>query len=100
MNTASLVILAISALAPIVVGLITKSSTPSGIKAAALAGIAIAIGVGNGFLNTPAGTVWEWKTAVIGAGVAWVLAVATHYGLYKPTGVTAKIQATAIADRA
>lgn len=98
MNATDLVVLAIGLVAPIVVGLVTKSSTSSGLKACLLAAIAALVGVGTGFVNTSPGQVWDWRAATVAAAVAWVAAVATHYGFYKPTGVTARIQSTAISD--
>jgi len=98
MNARDLVALALALIAPLLVGLLTKSSTPSGLKAALLAGLSVAVGVGNGFVNTAPGQVWEWRAAVVTAVVAWVVAVATHFGLYKPAGVTARLQAVGPAD--
>jgi hypothetical protein len=100
MNTQELVAAAIGLVAPILVGLITRASTSPGIKAMILAAIAAAVGIGTGFLNTPPETVWVWQSAAVGAVLAWVTAVATHYGFLKPTGVTATLQGTANADPA
>ena len=30
----------------------------------------------------------DWKTYVLNIGTAWVLSIATYYGLFKPAGTT------------
>ena len=98
MTNQEYVAIAVGLLAPILVGLVTKTSQSAGLKAVLLAAIAAVTGIGQGFLNTPPETTWVWQTAVLAGGVAWVTAVATHYGLYKPTGITATIQGSVIKD--
>lgn len=90
MTTLNLVTVLLAVLAPVLVGLVTTKVTASGWRAVLLATLAAAIGVGAGFRDNPPGTVWDWRAAVLAAVTAWVIAVATHYGLWKPTGVSAR----------
>lgn len=73
---------------PLLVGVITKEVANNGLKAAALAflsavsGLVVSAQQGNGLVS---------KEAVLAAAMAWVVGTATHFGLYKPTGVTAAV---------
>lgn len=76
---------------PILVSLVTKQVTDAGTKAvivAALAGVSgfltEAINVG-GFSGG-----FDWWAAGLTALMTFVVAVASHYGLWQPTGVDAK----------
>lgn len=73
---------------PILVGVVTKKLAAGGIKAAVLAGLSIVTGLVNGAVNADGVFTQE---ALVGAGVAWVTAVATYYGFLKPTGITEKV---------
>jgi hypothetical protein len=95
-TTAELVTVLVGVLLPIIVGLVTRAKTGSDIKAMLLAALSVLSGVANGFLNNPPGTTWDWQHAVLLAVTTWVIAVATHYGLWKPTGISAKAQATLV----
>lgn len=81
-------VLVVSVIAPLVVGLLTKASWNKNLKALLLMAIAIAIGIVQGFLAAPHGTTWSWSLALVNGLIAWVIAVATHYGLWKPVGAT------------
>jgi hypothetical protein len=85
--------------APVLVGLTTKASWSPSLKAVLL----LTISAVTGFLSAAIaasgfGPGFDWQTAAVNAAVAWVIAVATHYGLYKPTGVTTATQRTLIKD--
>jgi len=97
-STEQMVTLLVTVIAPLIVGLLTKASWSANLKAILLLGISAAIGVAQGFLAAPAGTTWAWQVAVVNGVIAWVIAVATHYGLWKPTGITAKVVAIGVAD--
>lgn len=86
--------------APILVGLVTRASTSAGTKATILAGISVLVGVGQGFIDLPAGQVWNWQVALFNALIAWVTAVATYFGYYKPAGVSAWAQSKMVKDKA
>ncbi len=87
-STTQIVTLLVGAVAPFTVGLLTKASTGGNIKAILLALISAAVGVGNGFLNTPSNVKFDWQNAALMGAAAWVVAVATHYGFFKPTGIS------------
>ena len=76
---------------PIVVGVITKSSASPGLKAVAnivLSGVAAVVTQN---LVEGGGAVLSQDTLVL-AALTWVVSIATYFGLYKPAGVTDKVQ--------
>lgn len=79
---------------PVLVGLVTKRVTHAGVKAVILAGLTLAstllVELGESLV---AGTVYDLGHALLLALPAFVVSVATHFGLWKPTGVSAKAQA-------
>ncbi|MFI8872510.1 hypothetical protein [Streptomyces sp. NPDC055243] len=83
--------LLISVVLPVLVGLVTKQVTHAGIKAVLLLGLSTL----NGFLVEYAnpGPDYDFGTAVILALVAFAVGVLSHFGLWKPTGVSGKAQA-------
>jgi hypothetical protein len=97
-TTADLVQTLVAVVLPILVGLVTKASTDARVKAILLALLSALSGVAQGFLQTPPGTTWDWQQAVLSAVTTFVIAVAAYYGLWKPTGVSEKAQATLIKD--
>jgi len=73
---------------PILVALLTKMRAPSSVKA-----------VVNAFLSAVAGALatvipgdWQWKPFAVAALSTWAVSVATYFGLWKPTGVSATVQ--------
>lgn len=91
LDLAGLVNILVSIILPVLVGLVTKSSTASGIKAVILLLLttisayltqAIAYGVDH----------FAWASAGLAAVLSFVTAVASHYGLLKPTGITPAAQ--------
>lgn len=78
---------------PILTALITKANTSSAIKAVTtltLAVIAAAVQ-----LAIEANGVVNFRTFLANLAVTWIIAIATYYGLLKPTGVTGKAAAVA-----
>ena len=73
---------------PILVGISTKKLATGAVKASVLAGLSIVTGLVNGALNADGVLTQE---ALVGAGIAWVTAVATHYGFFKPSGISEKV---------
>lgn len=83
----------VAVVSPLLVGLVTKRVTASGTKAILLAGIAAVTGFGSELVAAlTQGQVYDAGTGLITALTAFVVAVALHYGLYKPTGVSGKAQ--------
>src|SRR3546814_12805179 len=80
--------LAISVVLPVLVGLVTTRVTSAGIKAVLLLFLTAA----NGFLVelSHAGDGYSIGTAVILWGVSFAIGVLTHFGLYKPTGISGR----------
>jgi hypothetical protein len=75
---------------PIVVGILTKAQAPSGLKAIVNAALTALTSV----LALVVPATFEWKAFFIAWATAWVISVATHFGLYKPTGVSAAVQSS------
>jgi hypothetical protein len=98
-GTADLVEVLVAVILPILVGLVTKASTDARVKALLLAALSALSGLAQGFLDTAPGTVWDWQQAILSAVTTFVIAAASYYGLWKPTGVAATAQATLIKDR-
>lgn len=74
---------------PILVGVVTKQVASNALKATALAFLSGVTGILAGAQT--AGGIVSRETLML-AAVAWVVGVATHFGYYKPTGVSDKVQ--------
>ena len=83
---------------PLLVGLVTKKSTAAYWKAALL----MALSLLNGVLTEWAASydTYDWRRALAGALFAWVIAVAGHFGVWKPTGASDTAQNTLVRDKA
>lgn len=75
---------------PVLVGLVTTRVTHPGTKAVIL----LALSAADSFIvELAAGTPgWNATNALIITAVNFVVAVATHFGLWKPTGVARRAQ--------
>jgi hypothetical protein len=82
--------LAVSVVLPVLVGLVTTRITRPGVKAVLL----LALSGLNGFLVEAAapGPDYDVQNAVILTLVAFGTGVLSHFGLWKPTGVSGKAQ--------
>lgn len=86
-------------IAPILVGLITKHSTSASVKAVLLALIAAVTAVGTEALDAHAeGAPFVVNIVVFNAVVGFTVAVASHFGLWKPTGVSDAAQDAMVKD--
>lgn len=74
---------------PILVGIVTKQVAHSGIKASLLAGLSAISGV---LISAQEAGGLVAKEVIVAAFLTWVVAVATHYGFWKPTDVTGSVQ--------
>jgi predicted Na+-dependent transporter len=86
--------LVLSVVFPLVVGLVTTKVTSGALKAILLATIAL----GSGFISALlaaylAGAAFDWVGALVVGVTAWLIAIGTHFGFWRPTGVTDKLQA-------
>src|SRR5690606_27437970 len=92
--------LTVGTVLPILVGLVTKASWGGGWRAVILAALSALGGVGSSALDAAnAGVYWDWKMAAITAFNTWLIAVASHFGLWKPTGVSAAAKARLVKDK-
>lgn len=85
--------LVVTVVLPIITGLITTRVTGSGVKAVVLALLSAITGFGSELLNAlVTATPYDVFTGLLTAFTAFLIAVAMHFGLWKPTGVSAKAQ--------
>lgn len=79
---------------PVLVGLVTTKVTSSSLKAVLLATISLGSGLISALLASMlAHTAFDFVGALLTGLGAWVVAIATHFGIWRPTGVTEKVQA-------
>lgn len=96
LDIATTVQLGLTVVLPILVGLVTTRVTSSGAKAWLLAGLTLLTSLLTELARAvSAGEVYDLGVALQLAVPAFAISVATHYGLWKPAGVS-----DAIADRA
>jgi len=92
--------LVITVLLPIVVALITKRSQPAAVKAVLLLLFsAISTFLQAWVASLQAGESFVWTVVAYNVVVNFVLAIAIHFGLWKPTGATDTAQDSLVADR-
>lgn len=85
-----LISMGIGVILPIIVGLVTTRVTNAGAKAVLLALLAAVAGFGTEYLGDPDRFIWT--AALLNWLQTFIIAVAMHYGLWKPTGVAGKAQ--------
>lgn len=89
----------IAVVLPLIVAIVTKASTDSGIKAILLAVLALVsnllVGIQDAVVNH--GHYDLGKALVLGLATL-AISVATHYGVWKPTGATAALQKVVVKD--
>ena len=89
--------LIVSTVLPILTGLVTTRVTSGAWKAVILALLAAVTGLGTELLaSIQAGTTYDLGTGLILALTAFLVAVAMHFGLWKPTTVSAKAQSVLV----
>ncbi len=75
---------------PVLVGLVTTRATSAGRKAVLLAALSVATSLLTELIAAlQAGAVYNLGLALVLALGTFIVAVATHYGLLKPTGISA-----------
>lgn len=84
--------LLVAVIFPVLVGLVTTKTTNSGLKAALLATISLGSGLASQLIANGIDG-FDWFTALVTGLGAWVVAIATHYGFWKPTGASDAVQA-------
>lgn len=84
-----LLTLLVSVVLPALVALVTRRMASSGLKAVVLVGLAAVTGFLSELLDALVhATVFDLGAALMMWLTAFIVAVAAHYGLLKPTGVT------------
>lgn len=83
-------------LLPILVGVVTKASTSGGVKAVLLLALSAVTSLVSGLLAVDGKT--DIGPLVTTTVTTFVIAVAVHYGFWKPTTVTDSAQAFLIKD--
>lgn len=82
--------LVIAFVLPVGVGLVTTRVTSAAMKAWLLAGLSLVTSLLIELARAlSSGEVYDLGIAMVAAAPAFVVSVATHYGLWKPTGVSA-----------
>lgn len=85
--------LCIAVVLPVLVGLVTTRVTSSGAKATLLAALSLLSSLLVELARALSdGVTYDLGVALVAALPAFVVSVATHYGLWKPTGVTDRVQ--------
>lgn len=74
---------------PILVGLVTKKVTSRSIKAVLLLALSAVAGFLTELINSAN---FVWQQALLSTLITFVTAVAMHFGLWQPTGVSEKAQ--------
>lgn len=83
----------LSVFMPLLVGLVTTRVTKGSIKAWLLAGLTLATSIITAAVAAiTAGVVFDLGVALLAAIPAFVISVATYYGLWKPTGIAGAAQ--------
>ena len=85
--------LLVSTILPLLVGLVTSKFADGGLKAVILAGLAAVTGLLTELgASIAAGTAYDLGTGLVLALTSFLVAVGIHFGIWKPTGITAKAQ--------
>lgn len=82
--------LLISFVLPVAVGLVTSANIPAGVKAVLHLFLSAVLSFVTEWSTSPDG--FDIGTALVLTGVSFVIGVAAHFGLYKPTTISAKVQ--------
>ncbi|MGL5910164.1 MAG: hypothetical protein ACRCZP_09185 [Phycicoccus sp.] len=91
-TTAQAVGLAVSTLLPILVSLVTARAAESSTKALVLLALAAVSGLLTQWLAAlEVGAAFDWSQAALTVLSGYIVAVASHFGLWKPTGVTGSV---------
>lgn len=89
----TLLTLVVGTVLPVLVALVTTRVTSSGKKAVLLAVLSAVAGLLSELLNAlQAGVPYDVFAGLVTAVTVFIIAVALHFGLWKPTGVAAKVQ--------
>ena len=91
--------LVVTVLLPLLVGLVTKQSWSSAVKAVLLLVLAAITGLGSELLDAAtSNSPYDLQVGALAAVQALVVAIAVHFGLWKPIGATEAAQNTGLTD--
>jgi hypothetical protein len=94
LDLAQLLNLLVAFVLPVLVGLVTTSNTSAATKSLLLATLSLVAGLGAELLAAvQAGVTYDLGQGLTSGLATFIVAVATHYGLWKPTGTSAAVQA-------
>lgn len=96
-DTAQIISMVVGVLLPILVGLVTKVVTSPAFKAVLLFALSAVSGFLTEFLVV--GTAFDWQQALFSWLTTFIVAVAMHFGLYSPTGISQKAQEIPLTGR-
>lgn len=92
-NTATSLAVVLSFVIPALSALLAKGKVPANVAGALTALIAAINGFFTGWANSSSLTHYNWKTAAGIAIFSYLVAVASHYGLWKGTATESKLLA-------
>ena len=99
-NLGGLLSLAITIALPILVGLVTRRSTSAGVKAVLLLALAAVKTVLEAWLQAANTSVdFVWIPVAYTTAINFLIAVALHFGLFKPTGMAGAAQDSLVRDK-
>jgi len=93
-SLAGLLSLVVTVILPLLVGLVTTRVTGAGVKAVILLVLATVKTVVEAWIAAGAGVDWDFVPVLYNAVVNFGIAVAIHFGLWKPTGASTAAQNT------
>jgi small basic protein len=82
---------------PVLIALVTTKAMSAGLKAILLALLSALAGFVTEWLASPDD--FNWQIAVLTWFQTFIIAVATHFGLWKPTGVTQRAQEIGVTSK-
>jgi hypothetical protein len=97
-NGRGILALVITFVLPLVVGLVTKQSFSPALKAVLLLLFQAVAQFLIAWQDSFDGEPFKWQAVALSVGVGFVMSVAVHFGLWKPTGATEAVQSTLVAD--
>lgn len=99
LNTAGLIALLLQFALPVGIGLVTKASMPAGVKAVLLLFSSAVVQFVVAWLDSVTNTnAFNWQAVAWSVMVGFVISVASHFGLWKPTGISAAATNSLVKD--
>ncbi|PPF56100.1 hypothetical protein C5B94_04040 [Clavibacter michiganensis] len=94
LNVAQILNLLVAIVLPVLVGLVTTRVVTPGTKALLLAALSLLSGLAAELLAAiNAGVPYDLSQGLVSGVGTFIIAVALHYGLWKPTGTASAVQA-------